>query len=302
MLEAFSFDQYFFSAIHNQLPGFYWFFYVVTNLGSPFAVTLATSLAFLLGKNKIKVFAAILLIGLLFSLLITEDVKDIVQSARPPGAYSTNVLHMTSYSFPSGHALSIFLAASILGAYYGWKYRIAGYAIALIVSLSRVYLSVHYPTDIIGGALIGTLIGEMLIFAAYEYGLCDSMGLLSLIYKPYELQKPNNLQKKIHENKSLLYVIAFLGAILTTILFSSGYSTSIILVLAVVTFLIIILTLRSSIPFEKKLLYAYIIMSIGLTSAFSIYFLNGYMLSLAVIAITYIAGLALAKTEKATGH
>lgn len=300
MLAAFSFDQYFFSALHGQPPGFYWLFYAITNLGNPFVVTVLASLAFLLGRGKFKAFAAILSVGLLFSLVITEDVKDILQRARPPGAYGANVLHMTSYSFPSGHALSIFLAAAVLGAYFGWKYRVAGYAIALIVSLSRVYLGVHYPTDVIGGAIIGTFLGEMLVYAAYKYGLCDSMGLLSIVIRPDKGQ--TNQQKESQDNKMLIYVIAFAGIIFTTILFGKGYSAFVILILLVVTLLIIVFTLISRIIFEKKLFYVFIVMSMGLVSAFSIYFLNAYALSLAAIAITYAAGLALAKTGNAIGN
>ncbi len=64
----------------------------------------------------------------------------------------------TDYSFPSGHALSSMAAATaifrdhtLLGA--------AAYVLALLISFSRLYLYVHYPTDIIGGMIIGILCG-----------------------------------------------------------------------------------------------------------------------------------------------
>ncbi len=64
------------------------------------------------------------------------------------------------YSFPSGHSAASF-AASV--AIYrsmdkkGWG--IAGLVLAALIALSRLYVGIHYPTDVLGGALIGILLG-----------------------------------------------------------------------------------------------------------------------------------------------
>lgn len=63
----------------------------------------------------------------------------------------------TALSFPSAHASSSFAAAR---AYSALMPGAPLYTVALAMSLSRVYLGVHYPSDIAAGALLGTLVGS----------------------------------------------------------------------------------------------------------------------------------------------
>jgi undecaprenyl-diphosphatase len=61
-------------------------------------------------------------------------------------------------SFPSGHTTVAFALASVLG----WHNRtlgIIGYALAALVGISRLYLGVHYPSDVLAGAILGTAAG-----------------------------------------------------------------------------------------------------------------------------------------------
>ena len=71
----------------------------------------------------------------------------------------------TDYSFPSGHTLHSFIGAISL-----WKTdRRMGYAalpLAVLIAFSRLYLYVHFPTDILGGAILGILI----VLLVYYFG------------------------------------------------------------------------------------------------------------------------------------
>ena len=83
--------------------------------------------------------------------------KTVVRRRRPqlemlPALISTP----TSLSFPSAHASSSFAAAR---AYSALVPAAPLYVVATAMALSRVYLGVHYPSDIAAGALLGTLVG-----------------------------------------------------------------------------------------------------------------------------------------------
>lgn len=62
------------------------------------------------------------------------------------------------YSFPSNHSMNMFCAAVFLSMLFP-RFRIAFFAFAFLVALSRIYNGVHYPSDVIGGALIGSFFG-----------------------------------------------------------------------------------------------------------------------------------------------
>ena len=69
-----------------------------------------------------------------------------------------------SFSFPSNHAVNSFTFATIVSlAYKNLTFLL--YVSALLIGYSRIYLGVHYPTDVLSGALLGILIG----FLGYKY-------------------------------------------------------------------------------------------------------------------------------------
>ena len=72
-----------------------------------------------------------------------------------------------NYSFPSNHAANISGLAIVFTAIYD-QYKYLFWSIAGIVIFSRVYIGVHYPSDVISGWLIGTLYGLFLI-KSWEY-------------------------------------------------------------------------------------------------------------------------------------
>jgi undecaprenyl-diphosphatase len=69
------------------------------------------------------------------------------------------------YGFPSSHAANLVSQAIVVGSFYK-KSRFYLYSLAVLVCISRIYLGVHYPSDVIAGAFFGLAIGLTAIFAA----------------------------------------------------------------------------------------------------------------------------------------
>lgn len=117
---------------------------------------------------------ALLLIPLLISSdqLSSSMIKTIVQRPRPcheiNGTAVVQGVHMlvncgSGRSFPSSHAVNNFAVATLFSFFYR-KWTWAFITWASLVALSRVAVGVHYPSDILGGALIGTLIAALVIW------------------------------------------------------------------------------------------------------------------------------------------
>jgi membrane-associated phospholipid phosphatase len=86
--------------------------------------------------------------------------KKIVNRPRPFVTYSDifqKDSHVGPYSFPSGHTSSAFALATSVSLCYPQWYIVAPMALwAITVGYSRMYLGVHYPSDVLVGALIGS--------------------------------------------------------------------------------------------------------------------------------------------------
>lgn len=109
-------------------------------------------------KGRVAAILVIVVVGL-SDLLIAQVIKPVVARIRPCNVLPhVNLLvgcgGLESYSFPSSHASNIFAAASFFG--YKYKRLVAVFiSIAILVAYSRVYVGVHYPFDVIGGAVVG---------------------------------------------------------------------------------------------------------------------------------------------------
>ncbi|MFL5935761.1 MAG: phosphatase PAP2 family protein [Gaiellaceae bacterium] len=87
------------------------------------------------------------------SAAITDVLKLSIDRHRP--ADDPLVVLPTSHSFPSGHAATSFACAGTLAPFVSRRGQIVLYVLAAGIAYSRVYVGVHYPLDVIGGAAIG---------------------------------------------------------------------------------------------------------------------------------------------------
>lgn len=134
----------------------------VTWAGSSFVLVPLALLCFVLMlRAGMRVEAAAVVLSLGGAMLISDAVKLLVARPRPPIEHLQAV---SGYSFPSGHATqaSAFwfsLVLALRARAQPRTVRLAGAGAVLLVTavaLSRVYLGVHYPSDVIAGILLGT--------------------------------------------------------------------------------------------------------------------------------------------------
>lgn len=123
-------------------------------------------LLFVKGGNKGRFAVLVLAFGILFSDQLNSSVAKFILE-RPRPCHVLPHVHLlvgcgSGYSFPSSHAVNTFCGAVILAFFFpqaaAWLYTFAG-----VVSFSRVYVGVHYPADVIGGAVIGICCGLFMI-------------------------------------------------------------------------------------------------------------------------------------------
>ena len=86
------------------------------------------------------------------SELLVEPLKFATQRERPDGS--------NHLSFPSGHSAVTFAAATVIERHLGWKKAALAYVIASYVASSRLHDNVHYLSDVVFGAAIGTIAGR----------------------------------------------------------------------------------------------------------------------------------------------
>ena len=155
-------------AVMNIVANFITFFG-----GSEFVIPMAVLGLVLSFFKKTRKFGLAVLFAVLVGTLITNLVmKPLFARPRPYVYYADNPLFMSWYefagahiesdkSFPSGHTTAAFEIGVALFLVLNKKYSWIFPVFSVLVGLSRIYLMVHYVTDVLGGVLVGTFAGIM---------------------------------------------------------------------------------------------------------------------------------------------
>jgi len=109
-------------------------------------------------KKYYKIATQAFISGIFARFIIVEIIRFIWDRPRPFISNSVNLLinHSSSASFPSGHA-AFFFALSTLIYFYNKKTGILFLIVSFLISISRVFCGIHWPADILAGALVGIL-------------------------------------------------------------------------------------------------------------------------------------------------
>ncbi len=151
------------------------FFVFVTRLGDRGFIWIVLSLLLLLSPKTRKT-GCMGLLALLFSLLVNNMfLKNLVERSRPFDAIQALtplIPRPHDFSFPSGHTASSFAAAGVFFRRLPRRLGVPAIILAALIAFSRLYVGVHYPSDVLFGMLSGLALGfaaEKMIFREIRY-------------------------------------------------------------------------------------------------------------------------------------
>lgn len=209
----FNLDLSLFCLINSHYSAF-WdnFFQAVSWLGSGWVVTpILIAIALLMvPRQKYLAFFIFAAAGIIVSSTINTQIKNATQRARPIGYFVTHrvkcpeahkgiyTVHvvgepLATRSFPSGHANTVFCAASVLAFFFGRWFWFA-FLPAFLVAYGRVYMGVHFPLDVAFGGLLGVFVVALAFVAYDKTGIAVQNKLAPLLIK---LFFPNHKKRAV---------------------------------------------------------------------------------------------------------
>lgn len=141
-------------------------FVALTLLGASYVIVWLVPLAWLRGRKEL----AFDLLVLLVLLSVVVEVLKIVTNRERPYAFLEDV-NLLSYggatsatdpSFPSGHTTRVFAFATLISLRGNRKTWALSLTLAALVGVSRVYLGLHWPSDVLAGILVGIILALMI--------------------------------------------------------------------------------------------------------------------------------------------
>ncbi len=143
---------------------------LVSALGNYGFIWIILGIVFIVFISRSDVGITVLFTVVFAGILVGFILQPLFAHVRPYdagiGVSAVMGVSRTGYSFPSFHATVSFAAATVIAMIAGRRWGTWAFVGAVLISLSRVYLGVEWPSDIIIGALVGVLIG---VVSAWVY-------------------------------------------------------------------------------------------------------------------------------------
>ena len=167
------FDNYFIELINNKMKTRHLdrFMYRITNLGGVLITSLTVILIILFSRKARTSLGFELLVAMTICQIVVYSLKAILSRERPYTILehlNTFGIDMKDYSFPSGHSAASFSIATTI-ALNSPKLGIYVFVLAIIIGISRIYLGVHYPTDVAAGIILGIAISLLVHLYLLDY-------------------------------------------------------------------------------------------------------------------------------------
>ena len=175
------FDNIFIDLINGKIKNRFLdaFMYRITNLGgATFIITFTIGLI-IFGNANWRYIGVEALLALAIGQLIVVSLKILLNRERPYNILehlNTFGIELRDYSFPSGHTSASFSLATTIALNMS-NLSILVYSLAFIIGISRIYLGVHYPTDVLAGMVVG--LGIPILTNMFLFNIID--GVVSFI-------------------------------------------------------------------------------------------------------------------------
>lgn len=137
----------------------------VTALGNAGMIWILMSLIMCINKKYRKTGITVLAALLTGFIICNIIIKPLAARPRPCWIDTSVPILInvpSDYSFPSGHTLSSFIAAFVL-LFSGNRFGYAAVVLAALIAFSRLYLYVHFPSDVLGGIFLAALISYVVL-------------------------------------------------------------------------------------------------------------------------------------------
>jgi undecaprenyl-diphosphatase len=150
-----------------------------TDLALPYTLALLVIPLWWRGHRD-QAFDLLILLGVV--MVVTEIVKYAVDRSRPCDVLAG--VHTLPWdtcasegdpSFPSEHASRVFAVAAFLAVYYRWPVKASALVAAILTGISRVYLGVHWPSDVLAGAALGACLAFTFVLVARRWTLYQKL-------------------------------------------------------------------------------------------------------------------------------